>query len=112
MVLRYASLRLLSAAEKGNPLGPASSISKLHYAELDKRVYTLMMDILGPWGQITAGGPEQYAYATDRTEGEYDKWPYMFMHPSAETIYAGSSQIQKNIIGERVLGLPKEVRAG
>jgi alkylation response protein AidB-like acyl-CoA dehydrogenase len=71
-----------------------------------------MLDILGPYGQLTEGVPAEYEYASDDSgEGEHDGWPYLFMLPFAETIYAGSSQIQKNIIGERVLGLPKEVRA-
>jgi alkylation response protein AidB-like acyl-CoA dehydrogenase len=108
--LRYASLRILSKAEKGEQPGPESSISKLHYSELDKRVNTLMLDILGPYGQLTEGVPSGYEYSSDST-GEHDSWPYLFLLPFAETIYAGSSQIQKNIIGERVLGLPKEVRA-
>jgi alkylation response protein AidB-like acyl-CoA dehydrogenase len=110
-VLRYASLRILSSAEKGRQPGPETSISKLHYSELDKRVYTLMLEILGPFGQITANCPPEYAYAAGRPEDTHDNWPYHFMHPFSETIYAGSTEIQKNIIGERVLGLPKEVRA-
>ena len=110
-VLRYASLRTLSTLEKGNPPGPESSIAKLHYSELDKRVNTLILDILGPYGQLTDGVPAAYAYATDGREDAHGTWPYLFMLPFAETIYAGSSEIQKNIIGERVLGLPKEVRA-
>ena len=110
-VLRYAALRILSAAEKGQALGPESSISKLHYSELNKRVFTTMMDILGQYGQITHGAPPEYAYAPDGELDDHENWPYIYMHPFAETIYAGSSQVQKNIIGERVLGLPKEVRA-
>jgi alkylation response protein AidB-like acyl-CoA dehydrogenase len=108
-VLRYASLRILSTLEKGNQPGPESSISKLHYAEMDKRVNTLFLDILGPYGQQLAGVPD--AYGLEAGGSDRDTWPYLFLHPFAETIYAGSSQIQKNIIGERVLGLPKEVRA-
>jgi len=110
-VLRYASLRVLSSAEKGNRPGPESSIAKLHYSELDKRVNALMLDILGPYGQMTGGAPPEYVYAAGGFAGEHDSWPYLFLNPFAETIYAGSSQIQKNIIGERVLGLPKELRA-
>lgn len=110
-VLRYASLRILSAAEKGNQLGPESAISKLHYSELDKRVNALMQEILGPYGQISDGAPTAYAYENNGHDDPHGTWPYHFLHPFAETIYAGSSQIQKNIIGERVLGLPKEVRA-
>ncbi|HET8632236.1 MAG TPA: acyl-CoA dehydrogenase family protein [Thermomicrobiales bacterium] len=110
-VLRYTSLRILSAHEKGNQPGPESSIAKLHYSELDKRVNTLMLEILGPFGQLTGGVPAAYAYAPDGRAGAHDTWTYLYMLPFAETIYAGSSEIQKNIIGERVLGLPKEVRA-
>jgi alkylation response protein AidB-like acyl-CoA dehydrogenase len=108
-VLRYASLRILSTLEKGNQPGPESSISKLHYSEMDKRVNTLFLDILGPYGQQLDGVPDEFDL--EPGGGDRDRWPYLFLHPFAETIYAGSSQIQKNIIGERVLGLPKEVRA-
>jgi alkylation response protein AidB-like acyl-CoA dehydrogenase len=111
-VLRYSSLRILSSHEKGNALGPESSISKLHYSELDKRVNTLILELLGPYGQLTGDVPPAYRYADDDGgRDDHDNWPYLFLLPFAETIYAGSSQIQKNIIGERVLGLPKEVRA-
>jgi alkylation response protein AidB-like acyl-CoA dehydrogenase len=110
-VLRYASLRILSAFEKGNHPGPESSLSKLHYSELDKRVYPLMHEILGPFGQVSDGGPAEYAYATNGLGDAHESWPYLLLQPFAETIYAGSSEIQKNIIGERVLGLPKDVRA-
>ncbi len=109
-VLRYSSLRILSTLEKGGHPGAESSISKLHYSELDKRLNTLILEILGPYGQLMEDVPADYEYSTD-DRGEHGSWPYLFMLPFAETIYAGSSQIQKNIIGERVLGLPKEVRA-
>jgi len=110
-VLRYASLRILSSAEKGNAPGPESSIAKLHYSELDKRVNTLMLEILGPYGQMADGVPAEYAYASDAGADPHASWTYLFLLPFAETIYAGSSEIQKNVIGERVLGLPKELRA-
>lgn len=110
-VLRYASLRIISTLEKGNQPGPESSIAKLHYSEMDKRVNALILDILGPYGQITAGAPADLAHSPVSMDSDHGNWPYLFLHPFAETIYAGSSEIQKNIIGERVLGLPKEVRA-
>jgi len=110
-VLRYASLRILSKSEKGGQPGPESAISKLHYSETDKRVNTLMLEILGPYGQITGSMSADYAHAPEGGEDAHGNWPYLFLNPFAETIYAGSSEIQKNIIGERVLGLPKEVRA-
>ena len=109
-VLRYAALRLLSRLEKGQRPGPEASISKLHYSELDKHVQELFLDILGPYGLQTEGQPQEYALHADSDFGEAGSWAYSFFWSRAGTIYAGSSEIQKNILGERVLGLPKEVR--
>ncbi len=109
-VLRYSALRLLSRLEKGQRPGPEASISKLHYSELDKHVQELFLDILGPYGLQTGGQPQEYALHADSDFGEAGSWAYSFFWSRAGTIYAGSSEIQKNILGERVLGLPKEVR--
>jgi hypothetical protein len=109
-VLRYSALRLLSRLEKGQRPGPEASISKLHYSELDKHVQELFLDILGPYGLQTEGQPQEYALHADSDFGEAGSWAYSFFWSRAGTIYAGSSEIQKNILGERVLGLPKEVR--
>ena len=113
-VLRYSALRLLSRLEKGQRPGPEASISKLHYSELDKHVQELFLDILGPYGLQTGGLPPEYALHAadaDSDSGEaVSSWAYSFFWSRAGTIYAGSSEIQKNILGERVLGLPKEVR--
>ncbi len=110
-VLRYASLRILSRLERGLRPGPESSLAKLHYSELDKRVQELILDILGPYGQQVGGIPDELALEPGAAYGEAGSWMYAFLWSRAGTIYAGSSEIQKNIIGERVLGLPKEVRA-
>jgi alkylation response protein AidB-like acyl-CoA dehydrogenase len=110
-VLRYASLRILSRLEKGERPGPESSIAKLHYSELDKRIQEIILEILGPYGQEIGGAPAEYRFADDAAYGDSETWAYQFMWSRAGTIYAGSSEIQKNILGERVLGLPKEVRA-
>ncbi|HUZ00570.1 MAG TPA: acyl-CoA dehydrogenase family protein [Thermomicrobiaceae bacterium] len=109
-VLRYGSLRILSAAEKGQRPGPESSVTKLYYSELDKRQQELIQEILGPYGQLIEGQPAEYALDSDADYGESGSWAYAFAWSRAGTIYAGSSEIQKNIIGERVLGLPKEIR--
>jgi alkylation response protein AidB-like acyl-CoA dehydrogenase len=94
-VLRYASLRLLSAFERGGRPGPESAVAKLHYSEADKRVNTLILELLGPFGQLTGGAPPEYAYDPDGRGDAHANWPYHFMLPFAETIYAGSSEIQK-----------------
>ena len=59
-------------------------------------------ELLGPQAQLAARSP--------RSRPDVD-WAYHYLWSRAGTIYSGSSEIQKNIIGERVLGLPKEVRA-
>ncbi len=110
-VLRYGALRLLSAAEKGQRPGPESSITKLYYSEMDKRHQELVQEILGPYGQLIEGEPAEYALEQGIHYGESGSWAHAFAGSRAGTIYSGSSEIQKNIIGERVLGLPKEIRA-
>jgi alkylation response protein AidB-like acyl-CoA dehydrogenase len=109
-VQRYAALRILSALEKGESPGPAASITKLSYSEFEKRYHELAQEILGPWGQAMAGGPDGFS-EIDTSSGEPGTWAAAFLWSRAGTIYAGSSEIQRNIIGERVLGLPKEARA-
>jgi alkylation response protein AidB-like acyl-CoA dehydrogenase len=108
-VQRYAGLRVLSALNKGEPPGPASSITKLSYTEFEKRFYDAALEILGPWGQLMTAREE--FEEIDTSSGEPGTWATAFLWARAGTIYSGSSEIQKNIIGERVLGLPKEVRA-
>lgn len=110
-VQRYAALRVLSALEKGQAPGAASSITKLSYSEFEKRYYELCLEILGAYGQITDGGLEEVTLDVDSSSGVRSTWAYAFLWARAGTIYSGSSEIQKNVIGERVLGLPKEVRA-
>ena len=110
-VLRYSSLRLLSRLEKGNRPGPESSATKLSYSEFEKRFMELAEEILGPYGQLTDGVPPEYRLEVDTAIGDHGTWAYAFLWSRAGTIYAGSSEIQKNVIGERILGLPKEARA-
>ena len=108
-VQRYAGLRVLSALNNGEAPGSASSITKLSYTEFEKRFYETSLEILGPWGQLMSAREE--FEEIDTSSGEPGTWATAFLWSRAGTIYSGSSEIQKNIIGERVLGLPKEVRA-
>ena len=75
--------------------GPESSIGKLHWSRWHQRLGELEMDLMGADGQILADG----------LAGDFQ---YTFLFSRAHTIYAGSSEIQRNIVGERVLGLPRE----
>ena len=108
-VQRYAGLRVLSALNRGQAPGAASSITKLSYTEFEKRYYETALEILGPWGQLMSAREE--FEEVDSSSGEPGTWATAFLWSRAGTIYSGSSEVQKNIIGERVLGLPKEVRA-
>jgi alkylation response protein AidB-like acyl-CoA dehydrogenase len=110
-VQRYAALRVLSALSKGEPISAASSITKLSYTEFEKRFYETGLEILGPWGQLMPGSPDDVTEEVSTSSGEPGTFATAFLWARAGTIYSGSSEIQKNVIGERVLGLPKEVRA-
>ena len=82
---------------RGQPPGPESSLAKLYWSELDKWMQEVGMELQGPYAQLMHDS--KYAIAGD--------WQYNFLRSRAGTIYSGTSEIQKNIIGERVLGLPK-----
>jgi len=110
-VERYNALRVLTILERGEHPGAASSLTKLSYSEFEKRFMELAQEILGPYGQITEGAPEELKLEIDTAVGDHGTWAHAFLWSRAGTIYAGSSEIQKNVIGERVLGLPKETRA-
>jgi alkylation response protein AidB-like acyl-CoA dehydrogenase len=104
-VMRYSGLRILSRLEKGQRPGPESSITKLYYSEFAKRFHEWILDIMGPYGGLNEGAPEEL-----KGEGQQRNWSFNFLAVRSGTIAAGTSEVQKNIIGERVLGLPKEVR--
>jgi alkylation response protein AidB-like acyl-CoA dehydrogenase len=96
--IRYLGLRQLTRQLKGFPPGPESSIQKLAYSELNLRIQKFAMELLGPYSQMTYEAP----LAID--DG---KWSYRMLAARGMIIGAGTSEIQRNVIGERVLGLPK-----
>jgi alkylation response protein AidB-like acyl-CoA dehydrogenase len=98
-IMGYNSMRMLTAMAKTGAVGPEASIGKLYWSRWHQRLGELAMDIAGPAAEIRPGDPAD-GYALDALQGS-------FMFARAETIYAGSSEIQKNIISERVLGLPR-----
>jgi alkylation response protein AidB-like acyl-CoA dehydrogenase len=96
--LRYSNLRQLTRRLKGLPPGPEGSASKLMTSELNLRITKFAMELLGPYAQIES----KSSFAEDG-----GKWLYKTLAARALTIAGGTSEIQHNIIGERVLGLPK-----
>ncbi len=108
-VLRLTNLRAGDNRRAGNP-GPEGSIAKLRFAEVNQRIYELCVDLLG------AGALTGYDYAMRRSghlglTGGAGSSRKMFLRSRANSIEGGTSEIQRNILGERVLGLPGDVRA-
>jgi alkylation response protein AidB-like acyl-CoA dehydrogenase len=91
-VMRLTALRTLGAT------GRASLGNKLYWSTWHQKLGELAMDVLGPEGDVVAPGGEPTALQR------------LYLFTRADTIYAGSSEIQRNIIGERGLGLPPEPR--
>jgi alkylation response protein AidB-like acyl-CoA dehydrogenase len=96
--LKYTGYRQLTRQLKGMPPGPEGSMMKLCGTELSLAVAQYAMELLGPYSQFEYNAP----FALDR-----GKWSVRMLAARGPTIYAGTNQIQHNIIGERVLGLPK-----
>lgn len=111
-VMRYLGLRTLTKFLAGHHPGPDGAISKLYWSEYHRVVTELGVDILGAEAMIPTGRGPSSSFQTDDSGAPNSSasWVTTFMNARAGTIYAGSSQIQRNIIGEMVLGLPKEPR--
>jgi alkylation response protein AidB-like acyl-CoA dehydrogenase len=91
----------MSALERAE-MTPLSSVHKLYWATFHRALGELAMAVLGPDAEIgdaltTEGGPYDLSNAQRQ-----------FLYSRADTIYGGSNEIQRNVIGERALGLPKE----
>ena len=98
VAIKYTGYRQLTRRLKGLPPGPEGSMMKLCATELNHRMQLLAMELLGPYSQL-----EHHA------EHAHDdgRWSFRMLASRGATIAAGSNQIQHNIIGERILGLPK-----
>ncbi|HZX54800.1 MAG TPA: acyl-CoA dehydrogenase family protein, partial [Ilumatobacteraceae bacterium] len=112
-IMRYNGMRTLTKFLHGHQPGPDGAISKLYWSEYHKIVTELAVDILGAQAMTPTGRPPSSAFQTDDAgaPNSSGSWVGTFLNARAGTIYAGSSQIQRNIIGEMVLGLPKEPKA-
>ena len=97
-VFKYTGARAITKLLKGELPGPEASAGKMMWVEGHQRVQELAMEIQGPFSQLTAGS--DWAVA----EG---MWQHTFLRSRANSIEGGTTEIQRNIIGERVLGLPK-----
>jgi len=111
-MMRYLGMRTLTQFLQGHHPGPDAAIGKLFWSEYHKVVTELAMDIMGADAMVPAGRPPSSAFGADDAgaPNSTNSWAMTFLNARAGTIYAGSSQVQRNIVGEMVLGLPKEPR--
>ena len=97
-IMRSNQMRAFSRINATGVPGPEGSIQKIFWSELNQRLQQVAQELLGPYGQLTAGGE----HAIDN-----GLWSYGYLRARGNTIEAGTSEIQRNIIGHFVLGLPK-----
>jgi alkylation response protein AidB-like acyl-CoA dehydrogenase len=100
-IMRFSGLRMLAQLAEGKDPGPEASTSKLFWSEYQKRLGEIAADLRGAPGLIR---PEGDGYPIDG-------WQEVFLASRAGTIYSGTSEIQRNIIAERALGLPRGASA-
>jgi alkylation response protein AidB-like acyl-CoA dehydrogenase len=89
--------RQMSTVAKGQIPGPEGSLLKLHWSELNQRLVELAFELYGPYSGLAPDSPNA------PFEG---RWLYDYLRARGNTIEAGTSEIQRNIVAERVLGLP------
>jgi alkylation response protein AidB-like acyl-CoA dehydrogenase len=111
-IMRYLGYRILTQLHSGTELGAAASIAKLYWSEYHVAATELALDIGGLTGLVPEGRGPLRAVRTDDpgAPNSPGSWLGAFLNARAGTIYAGTSEVQRNILAESVLGLPKERR--
>jgi alkylation response protein AidB-like acyl-CoA dehydrogenase len=107
-ILRLIRLRTVSAQVRGQAPGPEATIRKLRADAHGQEVMALAKDLSGPGGMLAADGPSS---AAGPLGAPADAWPHSYLFAAALTIGGGTSEVQKNILAERVLGLPHDLDA-
>ena len=111
-IMRCLGYRILTGWLKGAEPGPETSIAKLYWSEYHTEVTDLAMDIMGLHGQVPVGRGPLRTYRTDDpgAANSSGSWSTTYLIARSGPIYAGTSQVQRNILAEKVLGLPREPR--
>ena len=111
-IMRYLGYRILTQALSGSELGAAASVAKLYWSGYHVAATELALDIQGLDGLVPEGRGPLRAVRTDDpgAPNSSGSWLGAFLNARAGTIYAGTSEVQRNILAETVLGLPKERR--
>jgi len=97
-IMRLNQMRAFSRITSTGTPGPEGSILKIFWSELNQRVQQVAQELLGPYGQLLAA---------DSRAVDHGIWSYGYLRSRGNTIEAGTSEIQRNIIGHFVLGLPR-----
>src|SRR2546427_6073391 len=97
-ILRLLAYKQVSALMRTGTPGPEGSYLKLCWSELDMRMKELAIELEGPYAAIERGDPRSV---------DGGRWQYEYLWSRAASIYAGTSEVQRNIIAQRVLGLPR-----
>jgi alkylation response protein AidB-like acyl-CoA dehydrogenase len=108
-LLRMTAQRARAAQKAGNP-GPEGSVAKLALAELNKRIWECGMDVLGTDALVYEAGYERRRPSGESRATKIGIAKYQFLRSRANSIEGGTSEVMRNILGERVLGLPGEPR--
>ncbi|BBZ14910.1 acyl-CoA dehydrogenase family protein [Mycobacterium branderi] len=111
-IMRFLGARMLTGWLRGDPPGTEASVSKLYWSEYHRWVTDLAMTLLGPAGLIPEGRPPLRHYRADDpgAPNSTASWSHTWLAAVSGTIYAGTSEIQRNILAESALGLPREAR--
>ena len=97
-IMRWNQLRAFSRVTATGVPGPEGSIQKIFWSELNQRLQQIAQEIFGAYGQLLAG---------DKDAVDNGIWSYGYLRARGNTIEAGTSEVQRNIIGHFVLGLPR-----
>ena len=113
-IMKYLGWRTLTGWLKGEGPGRDASVSKLYWSEHHRRVTDLALTLLGADAMAPTGRSPIRHYRTDDPDAPNSpaSWTQTWMTAISGTIYAGTSEIQRNILAETVLGLPREPRSG
>jgi len=97
-IMRWNQLRAFSRVTATGVPGPEGSIQKIFWSELNQRLQQIAQEVFGPYGQLLAG---------DKDAVDNGIWSHGYLRTRGNTIEAGTSEVQRNIIGHFVLGLPR-----
>lgn len=111
-IMRYLAHRILTASIRGEASSPAGMVFKLFWSGYHQRATDLAVSVLGSEALVVDGRRPEVPFRTDDRGAPQcsGSWVTVFLNARAGTIYAGTSEVQKTILGERVLGLPKGAR--